>query len=164
MANLSVLFGNSAFKPADVEAVNTDFTPLPKGSYPIHITESEVRPTKAGDGSILGLKIVVQDGKYSRRVLFDNLCVQHSNTTAQAIAQTRLKQICESLKITQLKDSSQLHNKELMVALDVELDKYATERSGGSELVYRNAIKGYAPVVVNKEANAPVDDFEDVPF
>lgn len=167
MADLSALFGNTTFKPADVEEVEINFAPLPKGQYRVHITESEVNPNKSGTGTNMTLKLVVQDGKYTNRIIFENLCVKHNNATAQAIAQTRLKQICESLKITQLKDSIQLHDKDLMVSLDVELDIYATEKAGpGSDPIYRNTIKGYSPAPAQAKAKAPVDEveLEDIPF
>jgi Protein of unknown function (DUF669) len=165
MANLSSLFGNTAFKPADVEPMEMDFDPIPKGQYTIHITDSEINPTKNGNGTLLALKAVIQEGKYKNRILFDNLCVQHTNATAQAIAQTRLKQICESLKISALKDTVQMHDKPLLINVNVELDKYQSERQGAP--VYRNAIKGYAPAApAPKAASTAVEEeiLEDIPF
>lgn len=160
MANLASLFGNKAFNPEDVEEVNIYFSPLPKGEYLIHITESEISENKSGTGSNLTLKLVVQDGKHSNRVLFDTLCVVHQNATAQAIAQTRLKQICEALKIGALKDTNQLHDKPLVVNLDVEKDKYRSEQTGQDE--FRNAIKGYrAAKKATPEPVAAGDDLSD---
>ena len=166
MANLSSLFGNKAFNPAVVEEVNTDFSPLPKGEYLIHITESEIAENKSGTGTNLTLKLVVQDGKYKNRVIFENLCVVHQNPTAQGIAQTRLKQICEAVKVAALKDSSQLHDKPLVVNLDVELDKYATNNHPMNEPQFRNQVKGYR-AAKNQPAPAQVVDDEysdDIPF
>lgn len=164
MANLTSLFGNAAFKPAEVEEVNTDFSPLPKGEYPVIITESEIAENKSGTGTNLTLKLVVQDGKYKNRVIFENLCVVHQNPTAQGIAQTRLKQICEAINLGALKDSSQLHNKMLVVNLDVELDKFATDRHPMNEPQYRNQVKGYRAAKKQAEPE-PVttadDSFED---
>lgn len=162
MANLSTLFGGKTFKPAEVEEVNTDFSPLPKGDYHVQITDSEIKPTSTGNGTLLTLKLMVQDGKFKNRIVFENLCVQHTNATAQAIAQTRLKQICESLKLAQLKDSSQLHDKDLLVKLDVEFDDFQSKKNNTE--TYRNAIKGYSPFI-GEPALADGDDFEDdVPF
>jgi hypothetical protein len=165
MANLSSLFGNTTFKPAEVEPLEMGFDPIPKGQYPIIITDSEIAPTKSGNGTMMTLKLVIQDGKFKNRILFENLCVQHSNETAQRIAQTRLAQICQSLNISALKDSVQLHDKPLLINVDVELDKYQSDRQGST--VYRNAIKGYAPAAPAPKAAAPAveeDILEDIPF
>lgn len=168
MANLSQLFGGNSFNPSKVEEVSTGFDPLPKGIYQINITDSEIKPMNSGNGTILVLKLVVTDGKYANRTLFDNLCVEHrTSPVAQGIAQTRLKQICESIKLKQLTDSVQLHSKPLQVKVDVELDQYQTERSGTAQ--YRNSIKEYLPVTNAVKQPEPAvmvatDDFEDVPF
>lgn len=143
MANLANLFNNAPFNPADVEEL--DFTPVPKGEYLIAITESELGLTKNGNGTLLTLKLTVQDGQYKGRTLFDNLCVQHSNNIAQRIAQTRLKQICDATGIGQLVDTNQLHDKPLMVIIDLEMDKYEMDKRNDGEKVYRNVIKGYGP-------------------
>lgn len=163
MANLSSLFGNEGFKPEEVEDVLLDFEPLPKGQYRVQIVESEVLPTKSGTGTNLTLKLVVQDGKFKNRVLFDNLCVVNENAKAQGISQTKLKQAIQSLGVKSLKDSSQLHNKDLMASIIVEKDDYKTKQQGNGEDVFRNNIRSYAPVKAAETVGA--DDFdEDAPF
>lgn len=162
MANLSSLFGNAAFKPAEVEEVQTGFDPLPKGQYKVQVTETEVLPNNSGTGTNLTLKLVVQDGKFKNRILFDNLCVVHDNPTAQAIAQSRLKQVCESVGIKALKDSLQLHDKDITVSIDVGKDKYQSEKQGTE--VYRNNIRSYAPIKVAETVDADDEMDDDIPF
>lgn len=159
MANLSSLFENKAFNPSSVEEMEGGFDTVPKGEYKIHITESEVMPNKSGTGTNLTLKLVIQDGKFRNRVLFDNLCVVHQNPTAQAIAQSRLKQMCDALGIKALKDSSQLHDKPITACVSVELDKYQTERNGVE--TFRNNIRSYGAAAA---AEAAVNIDEDMPF
>lgn len=149
MANLASLFNNQPFKPNDVEEL--DFSPVPKGDYVILITESEIGMTKNGQGTLLTLKLVVQDGKYKGRTVFENLCVQHSNEIAQRIAQIRLKQICDAVGVGQLVDSNQIHDKPLIAQIDMELDQYAMDKRGDGEKVYRNVIKGYGPVTMDNK-------------
>jgi len=144
MANLSSLFNNNAFDPSTVEPMESDFSPIPKGAYPVVITESEIMPNKAGTGTNLTLKLVVQDGKHKNRILFDNLCVQHQNQVAQQIAQTKLAQICQAVGIGQLQDTDQLHDKQLIANVDVDFDEYQTNKHNNGEKYYRNAIKSYA--------------------
>jgi len=167
MANLQSLFGN-AFNPAAVEEVNTDFSPLPKGEYLVQISDSEIAQNKSNTGTNLTLKLVVQDGKYKNRIVFENLCVVHQNATAQGIAQSRLKQICEALKVKALKDTSQLHDKNLVVSVDVEKDKYKSDMTGQDE--WRNSIKGYRAAkvqqaaVVEELATETPDDDDQIPW
>lgn len=171
MADLSSLFGGN-FNASEVERVETEFKPLPKGDYPVTITESEVGPSNNGNATILTLKIVVSDGKYTNRVLFDSLCVQHSTSpVAQQIAQTRLAQICDAVNVKQLKDTSQLHDKPLIASLKTEIDKYQTDKAReydpSAEPVYRNSITKYGPAVVTQQPAQPAmaemaDD--DIPF
>ncbi len=164
MANLSSLFGNNAFKPAEVEEVEGGFDPVPKGQYTVQVTESEVMPNNLGTGTNLTLKLVIQDGKFKNRVIFDNLCVVHKNATAQAIAQSKLKQICESVGIKALKDSSQLHDKNISVFIVVAKDDYKTEKQGVD--VFRNNIRSYASLKVTEtlEDNEEAIADDDIPF
>lgn len=167
MSNLANVLGGN-FKPAEVDPYEADYTPLPKGQYEIKITDSEVGQTKSGNGTLLTLQLVVQSGKFSGRVLFENLCVQHVSEKAQRIAQTRLKQICDSLKIKQLKDSSQLHDKSLLVLVDVEFDQYASSKLPEGEKAYRNTIRGYSPIagqpITAREPGSDDELDDDIPF
>jgi hypothetical protein len=158
MANLSSVLGG-AFDPSTVVATQTEFSVIPKGDYVVTITASEINPTKNGNGQMLALKVTLENN----RSIFDNLCIVHSSVVAQNIAQTKLKQITESLGLKRVTDSSQLHDKPLVAHVTVELDKYQTEQKG--EKTYRNNISGYSPV--SKVAANPVDTSEmseDVPF
>jgi hypothetical protein len=169
--NLSSLFGNVAFNPETVVPMEGGFNPIPKGTYQVLITESEIAPNKKGTGTNLTLKVVIQDGKYINRIVFDNLCVQHQNAVAQGIAQTKLAQICKALAIAELTDTSQLHDYLMSANVEVDFDEYGTNKQNNGEKVYRNSIKSYQAIsgaVPGKVSPAPVaNDFEysnDVPF
>lgn len=140
--DLQDLFGKGGFNPADVVETNNDFSPLPAGEYTVAIQETELKPANSGNGTILVLKIGIIDGKYSKRILFENINVVNSSAKAQAIGQTALKQICESIGLSKLEKMSQLHDKPIIAYVDVELDKYKSERKG--ENVYKNVIKKYS--------------------
>ena len=162
--NLAAIMGG-AFNPENVAETNApEFTVLPKGDYRVIIEASEIKPTKAGNGQILTLRLKVFDetSQYNGRTLFDMLCVVHTSQVAQNIAQTKLKHIAESLKLKQVSDSTQLHDKPLIAHIQVEKDAYMTEQKG--ETMYRNNVKSYAPV----QQSAPVlpgDTMsDDVPF
>lgn len=171
MANLANLFGNKAFNPANVDPLEMDFLPLPKGVYVIMITDSEISQTKTGTGTLLTLKLIVQEDKFKNRILFDNLCVQHRNNTAERIGQTKLAQICEALSIKQLKDSAQLHDQLLQVNIELEFDEYQTNKKQDGERYYRNNVKKYLPInrvatepTASSKASKDVDYDDDIPF
>ena len=62
----------SGFNAADVEP-NEGFTPLPAGEYQAIISESEMKPTKDGQGKYLQLKLQILNGQHQNRTLFDRL-------------------------------------------------------------------------------------------
>jgi hypothetical protein len=142
MANLAHIFDNG-FMADEIEEQDSGFEPLPTGNYPVVITGSELRDNKNLTGVNMTLKFNVTAGKYQNRILFENLCVQHQNSTAQGIAQVKLKKLCEALGITKLVDTSELHDKPLIIAVGIEPDDYATQRAMDGQQVFRNMIKSY---------------------
>ena len=132
------------------------FETLPSGKYLVEITKSEVKPTKAGDGSYLELEYTVQDDEFKGRKVWDRLCLNHSNTKTVQIARANLSAICHAVGVLQLKDSSQLHHIALIINVKTRKDQSTDD-------IY-NEIKGYAkrestvpPVQATQYPQAPVD-------
>jgi len=134
----------SGFNADEIEP-NTAFEPLPAGWYKAVITESEEKPTKAMTGSYLQLRIEVIDGPHKGRLVFDRLNLNNPNATAVDIAQRTLSAICRAVGVRTPRQSSDLHDKPLMVKLAVkpaangydagnEVKGYEAP-SGGSKLV-----------------------------
>ena len=121
---------------------NTTFEPIPAGKYLAAIVESETKPTKKGDGSYLQLKLVVLEGEYKNRNVWDRLCLNHPNELTQKIARGALSAICRAVGVLQPKDSVELHNLPLQVSVKLK------KREDTGEMT--NEVKGYAP----KEAAA----------
>lgn len=111
------------------------FNPLPAGDYSVIITESEVKPTKDGQGQYLQLRLEVQGGEFGGRVLFDRLNLWNNNQQAQEIAQRTLSAICHAVGILQVEDSQVLHNIPLIATVKVK------QASGNYDA--SNEIKGY---------------------
>ena len=80
MANLNGFDANTV-DPA------TDFEPLPAGKYLAVITDSEMKPTKAGTGSYLQIVWELIDGDFKGRKLWSRLNLDNPNATAVEIAQ-----------------------------------------------------------------------------
>lgn len=127
MANLA------GFNAEEVEP-NEGFSALPAGDYDVIITESAMKPTRAGDGQYLELKMKILSGSFQNRMLFDRLNLKNKSAQAVQIAQGTLSAICRSVGIITPQDSSELHNKPLTAVVKVR-----TDNDGNKQ----NDVKGY---------------------
>lgn len=130
MANLAG-FDASTIEP------NTPFEPLPAGDYKAIITNSEMKPTKAGDGKYLELELTVIEGACEGRKLFDKLNLDNPSDKAVQIAKGTLSAICRAVGKLTPKDSAELHNIPLVAKVVVEIRKDNGEAA--------NRVKGYKP-------------------
>lgn len=94
--------------------------PIPAGWYKCVITQSEEKPTKAQTGSYLQLTLEVIEGDHAGRKTFDRLNLNNPNATAVEIAQRTLSSICRSVGVMTPRNSSDLHDKPLMVKVSVK--------------------------------------------
>ncbi len=129
MADLSGFDANNV-EPAD------DFEPIPAGKYVAVITDSEMKPTKSGNGSYLQLTFQVLEGQYANRLLWARLNLDNSNATARKIAQQELSSICRALGVLAPNDSVELHNLPLVIHVRCK------KRNDTGEL--SNEIKGFS--------------------
>ena len=113
-----------------------EFEPIPAGKYLAIISDSEMKPTKAGDGAYLELTFEVIDGPYKGRKLWARLNLNNRNSQAVQIARGELSAICRAVGVMQPRDSVELHN--LPLTVTVKLKK----RDDTGELT--NEIKAYA--------------------
>lgn len=89
--------------------------PVPADWYDVMIDESEMKPTKAGDGAYLQLRANIIEGQYANRKLWIRLNLQNPNQTAVDIAYADLSAICHAVGVMHLQDSQQLHGIPLKV-------------------------------------------------
>ena len=135
MASLNGTFDATEVAPAVPLEV------LPPGKYLAHLIESEMLPTKAGDGQLLKLVWEVLEGSSARRKIFDQLNLVNRNEQTVEIAQRTLSAICHAVGHVHVSDSEQLHFKALIVTLKVQPagpDKYGVQREA------RNKVAGYS--------------------
>lgn len=130
MAQLN--FNASTVKPQDAYDV------LPPGWYNVRITESEMRPTKNGQGSYLSLTMTVIDGPMANRKLFDRLNINNPSAKAVEIAYQTLSSICHATGVIQLQDSQQLHGLPMQAKVKI--------RPAEGSYQEANEISGYKPV------------------
>jgi len=114
----------------------TDFDPIPAGKYLAVITESEVKPTKTGNGSYLQLTFEILDGPHKGRHLWVRLNLDNPNQTAVKIARAELSAICRAVGVMTPNDSVELHNLPLLITVRCK------KRPDTGDIT--NEIKGYA--------------------
>lgn len=110
MANLN------NFNAHDIEPT-IDFGPIPAGDYLAIITNSEMKPTRRGNGHYLELTFQVIGGPHKNRLLWSRLNLDNPSDQAVRIAQGELSAICRAVGVMQPKDSSELHNLPLVVTV-----------------------------------------------
>lgn len=121
---------------ANTVAPSTGFDPVPAGKYPVVITDSEMKPTKSGNGEYLKLTFEVIDGEFRGRKLWAQLNLNNPNATAVEIARAELSAICHAVGVMTPKDSVELHNLPLVITVRCRKNPDTEEIS--------NEIKGYA--------------------
>lgn len=127
-------------------APSEEFSVIPAGEYVAMITASEVKNTKAGNGSYLNLRFDIVDGQYKGRVLFSALNIWNQNPKAVEIAQRDLSAICHATGILQVQDSSQLHNRPMIIKVGISAPSNGYEAS--------NEIRAYKPLNATPAAPA----------
>jgi hypothetical protein len=123
-----------------------DFEPIPAGKYTAVITQSEMKPNKAGTGSYLELTFQIQEGEYKNRQLWARLNLHNPNATAVQIACAELSAICRAVGVLAPNDSVELHNLPLVIHVKCK------KRADTGEIV--NEIKGYSKKESASPANA----------
>jgi len=129
MADLHGFNANEVDPTADLE-------PIPAGKYLAMITDSEMKPTKSGDGRYLQLTFQILEGPYKNRFVWARLNLHNANETAVKIARAELSAICRAVGVLTPKDSCELHN--LPLVITVKLKK----REDTGEL--QNEIRGFS--------------------
>jgi hypothetical protein len=125
------------FNANEVEPAS-EFEPIPADKYVAIVTESEMKPNKAGTGHYLQLTFQIIEGPYKNRQLWARLNLDNPSDQAVKIAQGELSAICRSVGVLQPHDSSELHNIPLSISVKCK------QREDNGEIT--NEISGYAKV------------------
>lgn len=128
---------------------------LPPGKYPVHIVQSEMRPTRSGDGQMLWLEMDVIEGPFQGRKLWDQLNLVNRNEQTVEIAQRTLSAICHAVGQLHVTDSEQLHHLPMLAIVAVGPDS-RDKHLAPVEQRKQNKVKGYAPLVTAAAATRPV--------
>ena len=126
------------FDSTQVDTGPDSFDPIPPGDYKVQIVQSEMRPTKNGNGQYLWLELDVIDGQHQGRKLWDRVNLVNPNPQAQQIGEKILAQICQATGELTASDSEQFHLKPMLAKVKVQPASGQYDAS--------NQIKGYRSV------------------
>src|SRR4029077_13114940 len=100
------------------------FDPVPPGDYTCQVIESELKPTKKGDGTILKIVSEIIEGPHTHRRIFDNLNIENPNPEAERISRQSLRALCIALGFQSVvEDSEELHFKPFTGRVGIRQDK-----------------------------------------
>ena len=149
------------FDATTVAPQENTFSPIPAGTYNARATKAEMKPLKSGNGTALAITFQVIDGPHANRNLFAHLNVQHTNPTAQGIAQQQLSTLCHAVGALRLSETT-LHtlcNKPVRIRVKIRKDEQYGDKN---EIAGFEAMPGGAgaaqrlPSVPAMPAGAPV--------
>jgi len=146
------------FNTSDLPDTGGSSVLIPQADYQALIVESELKQTKSGTGQMLVFKIVITQGQYANTEFVERLNIINQNQTAVEIAYKTLARMSEALGMSQTPaDSSQLHNKPLMIRVETEpaepyIDNNGNQKPGKDKSV----IKTYLPLPAGGAGAAPV--------
>jgi hypothetical protein len=104
------------------DEVESSFDAVPAGEYIAIIENSDYVPNKKGTGNYLGLTYQIIEGNFKGRKIFENLNLENQNQQAEQIARKSLNSIGLATGITDIKDSSQLHNIPMLIDVGIKDD------------------------------------------
>lgn len=134
------------FNAADIEPA-APISALPPGRYPVAISKTEMKDTKAGTGQYLQIELTITSGPASNRKLWARLNLVNPNQQAVDIAYRELSAICHAVGVLQVNDSDELLGREMMVDVGIEKNGQTGEDT--------NRVKGYAAIGSTPAKSAP---------
>jgi hypothetical protein len=110
----------------DVE--NEEGTPprelLPVGKYKAEITTATVGPTKNGRGQAVSLTWTIIEGEHEKRLVFQNILIQHESADAQRFGRQKFKDVCSAVGLTKpVTDLDVLLYKTCVISVSIRKDK-----------------------------------------
>lgn len=107
------------FDANSIEPATGRFELLPVDDYLAVISESAMADNKKTQGKHLSLTWTVIEGDYKDRKVFSNLNLVNENAQTVEIAQRELSAICRATGVLHPKDSSELHDKPVVISVGI---------------------------------------------
>lgn len=125
-------FDAGAYEP------HVGFEPIPQGEYVAHITNSDKRDAKTGNGWFLWFEFEIREGPYAGRKLFMNLNRGNNNADAVRIANAQYSALCRAVGKMRVTDTNELHMLPVQIKVTVRPARDGYDAS--------NDIRGFRPV------------------
>ncbi len=124
------------------------FQPVPGGTYIAHITNSDKREAKTGNGWYLWFEFEIREGPHKGRKLFTNLNLGNVNAETVRIAKGQFSALCRAAgKVGRVSDTQEVH----LVPMEIKV----TERPAKDGYEASNDIRGFRPVAVTAGGPPP---------
>lgn len=107
------------FDANNVEPATGRFELLPVDDFLAVISESAMADNKKTKGKHLSVTWTVIEGDYKDRKVFSNLNLVNDNEQTVEIAQRELSAICRATGVLHPKDSSELHDKPVVISVGI---------------------------------------------
>lgn len=120
------------------------FEPIPAGWYNARITETEVKSTKAGNGSYIKIRYDIIGPSHQGRVIYGNINLSNPNQQAEQIGIQQLGSLTRAIGIDVISDSDQLINAEIQIKLSVKKDTTG-QYNDSNDVKGFKAIDGFMP-------------------
>lgn len=137
-----------SFNATEVQPASSDFEPIPVNWYQFVIEKSELKPTKAGTGSMVSIMAKVQGPTHAGRVVFGNINYQNPNPQAQEIGQRQLSALCHAIGVLNLSNVTQLCGIPFEARVKITAPTYNVAGDKDSGVLYeaRNEFQGFRAV------------------
>jgi hypothetical protein len=109
-----------AFDPSTAPADDRNFDLIPSGWQPMHAIETDVGPTKDGNGQVLVVTWEILEGPFAKRRIWSRINIANPSAQAQEIGQRDLGSICKALGLGPISDSKEIEFKPLQGRVGVE--------------------------------------------
>jgi hypothetical protein len=104
---------------------------MPKGNYEAWAISSELKPNSKGTGYLLNVVFEVVEGEFMGKKLFASFNLKHPSKRCEQIGRGQFKHCYTAAGfIGEPDDSSQIHEKRLILKVDVEAQTELDARTG----------------------------------
>ncbi|MBY5992491.1 DUF669 domain-containing protein [Ferrimonas balearica] len=120
------------FDPSQYQPSENNFSPLPRGEYPVLITGARMEDNQKRTGKLCIVELQVTDGQFKGRKLWHNMNIWHQSEQAQEIGRKELSGLLQAIGKPNSRNMAELQNTVCLAQVTLKDGK--------------NEIWGYAPI------------------
>lgn len=162
MNNLMNVLGAFDANAEENQETNGSFEPIPEGWYEVMTRDSALKTTKAGNGQYISVGFEVLDGKFARRIVWNNYNIQNPKPATQEIGLKQFASFCKALGIARPQSTEELSGKVLSIRVRItpakgqwEAGNEAVEYKAGPAIGSAAPARAAAPAPAAQPAAAP---------